>query len=241
MLGDHEEARGAPVEPVDDPRPAHAPDPGELGPAVGQERVNQSPRPVARARMHDESDGLVHHEEVGVTPVLYYDAPGRLVRTDMPDGTYSRVEQSPWQVTSYDASDTAYDPDPAARSDWYNRRTDPAHPRYAEFNDPGRSALLTRLTAAFNEQLGVNILLDGRYIGLVQADLRIQAMVQSPGGFGLANVTDGACSSSVPPPVCTIHTLVDGATAGTWNGRVPPRGKSSGSHSPPGGSSSPRG
>jgi hypothetical protein len=85
-----------------------------------------------------------------------------------------------------------------------------------EFNDPGRAALLTRLTAAFNEQLGVNILLDGRFIGLVQADLRVAAMAQSPGSFGLTNVTDGACTTTVPPPVCTVHTLVDGADASTW-------------------------
>lgn len=85
-----------------------------------------------------------------------------------------------------------------------------------EFNDPGRAALLTRLTAAFNEQLGVNILLDGRFIGLVQADLRIEAMVKSPGSFGLVNVTEGACSATVPPPVCSTRTLVDGATASTW-------------------------
>jgi len=85
-----------------------------------------------------------------------------------------------------------------------------------EFNDPGRSALLSRLTAAFNEQLGVNILLDGRYIGLVQADLRVKAMAQSPASFGLTNVTDGACTTLVPPPLCTVHTLVDGANAATW-------------------------
>ena len=29
-------------------------------------------------------------EEVGVTPLMYYDAAGRLVRTEMPDGTFSR-------------------------------------------------------------------------------------------------------------------------------------------------------
>jgi phospholipase/lecithinase/hemolysin len=86
----------------------------------------------------------------------------------------------------------------------------------AEFNDSGRAELLSRLTSAFNEQLGVNILLDGRYIGLVQSDLRVKAMAQSPGSFGLSNVSEGACSPTVPPPVCTVHTLVNGADAGTW-------------------------
>ena len=36
--------------------------------------------------------------EDGVTPVIYYDAVGRTVRTEMPDGTFSRVEFSPWHV-----------------------------------------------------------------------------------------------------------------------------------------------
>ncbi|MBL0136311.1 MAG: hypothetical protein IPP79_21225 [Chitinophagaceae bacterium] len=30
--------------------------------------------------------------ETGVTPILYYDAAGRLTKTDMPDGTFSKVE-----------------------------------------------------------------------------------------------------------------------------------------------------
>lgn len=44
--------------------------------------------------------------EVGVTPLMYYDAAGRLVRTEMPDGNISRVEFNPWQVTTYDPNDT---------------------------------------------------------------------------------------------------------------------------------------
>jgi outer membrane lipase/esterase len=85
-----------------------------------------------------------------------------------------------------------------------------------EFSDTDRAALLTRLTQAFNEQLGVNILLDGRFIGLVQADLRVQAMVKSPGAFGLANVTQAACIDTALLPDCTTQTLVDGAGAGNW-------------------------
>ncbi|HEU4931577.1 MAG TPA: RHS repeat-associated core domain-containing protein, partial [Pyrinomonadaceae bacterium] len=45
-------------------------------------------------------------EEVGVTPLMYYDAVGRLVRTEMPDGTFSRVEFSPWHSKQFDANDT---------------------------------------------------------------------------------------------------------------------------------------
>jgi RHS repeat-associated protein len=60
--------------------------------------------------------------EVGVTPVMYYDGPGRLVRTDLPDGTFSRVAFSPWHVESFDPNDTVLD------SAWYRARgpIDPA-------------------------------------------------------------------------------------------------------------------
>ncbi len=85
-----------------------------------------------------------------------------------------------------------------------------------EFTDTDRSALLSRLTQAFNEQLGVNILLDGRFIALVQADLRTQAMVRSPLFFGLANVSDPACNDTVVLPACDTTTLATNASAGSW-------------------------
>ena len=72
----------------------------------------------------------------GVTTTTYYDALGRVVRVEMPDGTFSRVEFSPWEVISYDPNDTAYDPLAGNRSDWYSRRTDSTHPRFAGFNNP---------------------------------------------------------------------------------------------------------
>ena len=48
--------------------------------------------------------------EVGVTPVIYYDAVGRVIRTEAPDGSYSRVEFSPWQVLAFDQNDTVTEP-----------------------------------------------------------------------------------------------------------------------------------
>jgi RHS repeat-associated protein len=59
------------------------------------------------------------HEEAGVTPLMYYDAAGRLVRTEMPDGTFSRVEFSPWHVRSFDQNDTVKE------SRWYRERHPP--------------------------------------------------------------------------------------------------------------------
>ena len=45
--------------------------------------------------------------EQGVTPLLHYDPLGRLIRTEYPDGTESRVEFSPWHVEHWDRNDTA--------------------------------------------------------------------------------------------------------------------------------------
>ncbi len=43
---------------------------------------------------------------MGVTLIIYYDAAGRTVRTDMPDGTFSWVKFSPWYFRAWDANDT---------------------------------------------------------------------------------------------------------------------------------------
>jgi RHS repeat-associated protein len=57
----------------------------------------------------------------GVTPIIYYDAAGRVVRTELPDGTFSRVEFSPWHVKTFDANDTVLE------SRWYSDRNPLPH------------------------------------------------------------------------------------------------------------------
>ena len=74
-------------------------------------------------------------------------------------------------------------------------------------------ARLTCLTDDFNARLRVDILQDGRFIGLVLADEMIRLAAKSPASYGLANITDGACAAA--PPDCTSGTLVTGATTGT--------------------------
>jgi RHS repeat-associated protein len=54
--------------------------------------------------------------EQGVTPINHYDPLGRLVRTDLPNGTFSRVDFSPWEQTSWDVNDTVLD------SEWFAAR-----------------------------------------------------------------------------------------------------------------------
>ena len=54
--------------------------------------------------------------ELGVTPILRYDPLGRLIRTDNPNGTFSRVEFDPWQQISFDENDTVLE------SQWHATR-----------------------------------------------------------------------------------------------------------------------
>ena len=77
-----------------------------------------------------------------------------------------------------------------------------------------RAALISRLTTAFNERLGVSVLLDGRFVGLAQMDLRSQAANRSPLSFGLVDVSTAACTTALPD--CSTATLVSGATASTF-------------------------
>jgi outer membrane lipase/esterase len=77
-----------------------------------------------------------------------------------------------------------------------------------------RAALITRLTTAFNERLGTKVLLDGRYVGLVQLDLRTQAIGRSPQSFGFTDISTAVCTVLIPN--CTPNTLVTGATVNTY-------------------------
>jgi len=56
--------------------------------------------------------------ETGVTPILRYDPLERLIRTDFPDGTYSKVVFDPWKQETHDQNDTVLD------SVWYDEHSD---------------------------------------------------------------------------------------------------------------------
>ncbi len=83
--------------------------------------------------------------------------------------------------------------------------------------DTDRAALLTSLASRFNARLRVDIQNDGRKIGLVQTDERIQTVVNFPGTFGFTNVTQAACLPTVALPNCTSQTLT---TTPDSNGNV---------------------
>lgn len=61
----------------------------------------------------------------GISPFLHYDAIGRVVRTDLPDGTFVSASYSPWQQTQHDTTDNVL------LSDWFAQRGSPS-PHLAE-------------------------------------------------------------------------------------------------------------
>lgn len=75
--------------------------------------------------------------ETGVTPIMYYDAMGRLIKTEMPDGTFSKTEFDAWNQSIYDPNDTILE------SPWYQNRTNRLIDAEltAAGKDPGREKL----------------------------------------------------------------------------------------------------
>jgi RHS repeat-associated protein len=73
--------------------------------------LNNKGKPVKQYEPYFSGQGFGCEmpSETGVTPIIYYDAAGRTIRTEMPDGTYSRIEFSPWHVLTFDANDTVLD------------------------------------------------------------------------------------------------------------------------------------
>lgn len=83
----------------------------------GKTVLNNKGKPVKQYEPYFSTSEQRFEEpvEVGVTPIIYYDAAGRVVRTEQPDGSYSRVAFSPWHVKTHDQNDTVLEPDNA----WY--------------------------------------------------------------------------------------------------------------------------
>jgi RHS repeat-associated protein len=91
--------------------------------ASGKTILNNKGKPVKQYEPYFSSPAVGHRleepVEVGVTAVIYYDSVGRTVRTEMPDGSYSRVQFSAWHVLTFDQNDTVKE------SKWYTGRNPP--------------------------------------------------------------------------------------------------------------------
>jgi outer membrane lipase/esterase len=77
--------------------------------------------------------------------------------------------------------------------------------RAEELAQPGRAAMLRRMTSAFNIAMRLEIVNDGRLIGLVDTFDLIDAVVRTPALLGVTNITDAACST--PTPACDTTTI----------------------------------
>jgi len=81
-------------------------------------------------------------------------------------------------------------------------------------NGLNRAGLISRMVTAFNQQLGVKVLLDGRFVGLAQTELRFKVIGTAPGAFGFGNISDALCLT--PLPNCTTSTLVTGGNTASY-------------------------
>lgn len=73
--------------------------------------------------------------EIGVTPIRFYDPVGRNIRTQFPNGTFSKVEFDSWIQRNFDTNDTVKE------SQWYAERGSPDPATEPEpVKDPERRA-----------------------------------------------------------------------------------------------------
>ena len=101
----------------------------------GHSVVNNKGNPVKTYEPHFATTAEYVLTEHGRTSVRYYDALGRNLRTDFPDGTFSRVEFGPWRQRIFDANDTVLE------SSWYTDRGSPDPVNDPEpVGDPSRRA-----------------------------------------------------------------------------------------------------
>jgi len=64
----------------------------------------------------EDEDAIV---ATGVTSIIYYDPLDRVIRTDFPDGSFSKVEFDSWKQANWDQNDTVLE------SQWYVDRGSP--------------------------------------------------------------------------------------------------------------------
>jgi RHS repeat-associated protein len=79
--------------------------------------------------------------KVGVSSVIFYDAPGRVMCTLLPDGAYTKANFDPWRTESWDSDDTVQD-DP---------RTDPDIQSYVQ---PYFSSLVGEFKTWYAQRIG---------------------------------------------------------------------------------------
>ncbi|MFB7450729.1 SpvB/TcaC N-terminal domain-containing protein [Streptomyces sp. NPDC056194] len=159
--------------------------------ADGKTVLNNKGNPVKRYEPYFSPPESGHRFEEpgehGVTPLHFYDAIGRLIRTDLPDGSHHRVDFSPWHVTEHDQNDTVLEPG----NGWYARTSTSALPAErraarqaaAHAGTPGRALLdslgHTVVTIAHNRTDGV----DEKHVTFTRRDVEGTPLwIQDPRG-----------------------------------------------------------
>src|SRR5690606_18343102 len=141
----------AKVQAEDGPAPAYGPDGDLLLDAAGQPiQAHSTDRWIGTGATVFNNKGLPVRQyepffdsrpdytdeatlvRIGVSPTLHYDALGRVIRTDLPDGASTRVEFDAWRQLDYDANDTVLEPG----NRWYAERGTP-DPDGPEPSEPG--------------------------------------------------------------------------------------------------------
>lgn len=82
--------------------------------------------------------------------------------------------------------------------------------------DIDRAAFLDELSSAFNISMRLNLLNDGRLVGLVLVDETIQQIARFPAAFGYSDVSQAACRSDIAAQECTVNTLQTDASVSQW-------------------------
>ena len=82
--------------------------------------------------------------EIGVTPIMYYDPRGRLIRAEAANGTFATVAITPWVIRQSDQNDTVL------ASAWYALRTTGALASDAREHDAARKAAICADTPAIS-------------------------------------------------------------------------------------------
>jgi phospholipase/lecithinase/hemolysin len=68
--------------------------------------------------------------------------------------------------------------------------------------------VMSALSREFNGGIHVNLLQDGRLVGIVFGEAETQNATEVPSSYGYKNVVEAVCLASAPLPTCTTDTLV---------------------------------
>ena len=105
--------------------------------------IKQYERYFSTTHEYENENALTQH---GVTPIMYYDPMGRNIQTNLPDGTLTRIEFTPWMQSNYDQVDTV------TESTWYENNGSP-NPLGAEPTDPQQRAAWMAAKHAYTPQV----------------------------------------------------------------------------------------